>query len=205
MFIALSHEVRVHLNLVTISRNLQFSNVRPTVINILEQIETIGKLRQLINTQVINVHSDQDRALFIFLYTVKALLVGISNMTYWEYFHTGNHRKKWHKVHFVVHIFKINFKIYAPKYIRIQFMRFPRDSPHPLIAVHVGKEMKVNGDMGPRMSTVVSTAVSSTIWKNLWISWNQASMRTAESLPWAKDTGDGISGLRFQSIVLCSD
>lgn len=82
MFIALSHEVRVHLNLVTISRNLQFSNVRPTVINILEQIETIGKLRQLINTQVINVHSDQDRALFIFLYTVKALLVGISNMTY---------------------------------------------------------------------------------------------------------------------------
>lgn len=82
MFIALSHEARVHLNLVTISGNLHFSDVRPTVINILEQIETIGKLRQLIYTQVINVHSDQDRALFIFLCTVKALLVGISNMTY---------------------------------------------------------------------------------------------------------------------------
>ena len=68
---ALSREVRVHLNLVTISRNLQFSDVRPIVINILEQTETIGKLRQLIYIQVINVHSDQDRTLFIFLYTIR--------------------------------------------------------------------------------------------------------------------------------------
>ena len=68
---ALSREVRVHLNLVTISRNLQFSDVRPIVINILEQTETIGKLRQLIYIQVINVHSDQDRTLFIFLYIIR--------------------------------------------------------------------------------------------------------------------------------------
>ena len=68
---ALSREVRVHLNLVTISRNLQFSDVRPIVINILEQTETIGKLRKLIYIQVINVHSDQDRTLFIFLYIIR--------------------------------------------------------------------------------------------------------------------------------------